>query len=160
MKEIQQGNWWCGPVASLKQREDNRQASRTRSPQETTWYSLLIIIIMIITMTMMTMEKMTVILTNHIACHSRSEGKPQGQCNQAFQLKRIILFSQKVKRKELTRKTARTRQWYQWWWWWLDVWWCNLLRKPGPCAFLANSPAFVCKVLSWEGSSWWWGWEW
>ena len=43
---------------------------------------------------------MTVILTNHIACHSRSEGKPQGQCNQAFQLKRIILFSQKVKRKK------------------------------------------------------------
>ena len=49
---------------------------------------------------MMTMEKMNVILTNHIACHSRSEGKPQGQCNQAFQLKRIILFSQKVKRKK------------------------------------------------------------
>ena len=53
-------------------------------------------------MIMMTMKKMTVILTNHIACHSRSEGKPQGQCNQAFQLKRIILLSQKVKRKKKT----------------------------------------------------------
>ena len=57
---------------------------------------------------MMTMEKMNVILTNHIACHSRSEGKPQGQYNQAFQLKRIILFSQKVKRKE--RKKKRQEQ--------------------------------------------------
>ena len=52
----------------------------------------------------MTMKKKIVILTNHIACHSRSEGKPQGQCNQAFQLKRIILLSQKVKRKEIPGK--------------------------------------------------------
>ena len=51
-------------------------------------------------MVMVTMKKKIVILTNHIACHSRSEGKPQGQCNQAFQLKRIILLSQKVKRKK------------------------------------------------------------
>ena len=55
-------------------------------------------------MIMMIMKKKIVILTNHIACHSRSEGKPQGQCNQAFQLKRINSLSKKVAGNEIPEK--------------------------------------------------------
>ena len=55
-------------------------------------------------MVMMTMKKKIVILTNHIACHSRSEGKPQGQCNQVFQLKRINSLTKKVAGNEIPEK--------------------------------------------------------